>query len=67
MKKVFAILAVAGFLAACNNSTETKVSIADSTRMADSAKAAMSSAAMDTAKKALDTAKAAMDTAKKKM
>jgi uncharacterized protein YcfL len=61
MKKVFAILAVAGFMAACNSSTDVKVSTEDSIRIADSA----SKAAMDTAKAAMDTAKAAMDTAKK--
>jgi uncharacterized protein YcfL len=60
MKKVFAILAVAGFMA-CNSSTDVKVSTEDSIRIADSA----SKAAMDTAKAAMDTAKAAMDTAKK--
>ena len=63
MKKVFAILAVAGFMAACNTGVSVEQAAADSTRIADSTKAAMS-AAMDTAKAAMDTAKAAMDTAK---
>ena len=53
MKKVFAILAVAGFMASCN-SGENKAASADTAK-----------AAMDTAKAAMDTAKAAMDTAKK--
>ena len=60
MKKVFAILAVAGFMASCN-SGENKAATADSVKPAmDSAKAAM-----DTAKAAMDTAKAKMDTTKK--
>ena len=63
MKKVFAILAVAGFMAACNNGTNADAA-ADSTRVADSLKAA---ATADSAKAAMDTAKAAMDTAKAKM
>ena len=66
MKKVFAILVVAGFMAACNSSTDVKVSTEDSIRIADStANANAAHAAMDTAKAAMDTAKAAMDTAKK--
>ena len=60
MKKVLAIFAVAGLLAACN-SGENKAAAADSVK-ADSTKMAM-----DTAKAAMDTAKAAMDTAKSKM
>ncbi len=61
MKKVFAILAVAGFMASCN-SGENKAASADSGAKAatDTAKAAM-----DTAKAAMDTAKAKMDTTKK--
>ena len=55
MKKVFAILAVAGFMAACNNG-ENKDAKADSPK-----------AAMETAKAAMDTAKAKMDTTKSKM
>lgn len=65
MKKVFAILAVAGFMAACNSSTEVKVSTEDSIRIADSTANANAANAMDTAKAAMDTAKAAMDSAKK--
>lgn len=60
MKKVLAIFAVAGLLAACN-SGENKAATADSVK-ADSVKMAV-----DTAKAAMDTAKAAMDTAKSKM
>ena len=68
MKKVLALIAIAGFVA-CNNA-ETKDNTADSLRKVDSLrkedslKAAVQ-AAQDTAKKANDTAKAAMDTAKK--
>jgi hypothetical protein len=63
MKKVFAILAVAGLMAACNNGENKEVK-ADSPKAAamDSAKASM-----DTAKAAMDTAKAKMDTTKSKM
>ena len=53
MKKVFAILAVAGLMAACN-SGDNKAASADSIK-----------AATDTAKAAMDTAKAKMDTTKK--
>ena len=53
MRKVFAILAVAGFMASCNSGGNNATS-------ADSLKAAV-----DTAKAAMDTAKAAMDTTKK--
>ncbi len=60
MKKVFAILAVAGFMASCN-SGENKAAAADSLKVADST----AKAAMDTAKAAMDTAKAKMDTTKK--
>ena len=63
MKKVFAILAVAGFLAACNSGEDKAKAAADSTRIADSTKAAM--AADSAAKAAADTTKAAMDTTKK--
>jgi hypothetical protein len=64
MKKVFAILAVAGFMASCN-SGENNTATADSLAKAASADSA-AKAAMDTAKAAMDTAKAAMDTATKK-
>lgn len=63
MKKVFALLAIAGFVA-CNNG-ETKTEAVDSTKIQDSlAKAA---AAVDTTKKAADTTKpaATADTTKK--
>lgn len=64
MKKVFAILAVAGFMA-CNSGENKDAAadsarIADSTRVADSTKAAMdaaAAAAMDTTK--MDTTKPA--------
>jgi len=57
MKKVLAILVVAGFLASCNSGEDKAKMAADSTRVADSIKAASAAAA------AMDTAKAAMDTA----
>ena len=56
MKKVLAILAVAGFMASCNSGENKEKMAADSTRVADS-----------TAKAAMDTARAKMDTTKKKM
>jgi len=59
MKKLFAILAVAGVMAACNNG-KTDTATADSLR-ADSIKNA--AAAADTTKK--DTSKMAIDTTKK--
>lgn len=60
MKKVFAILAVAGFMAACN-SGETAAPAADTTATAvDTTKAAM-----DTTAAAADTTKVAADTTKK--
>ncbi len=64
MKKLFVILAVAGAMTACNNSTEPSGS-ADSAAKAtaDSVKAMV-----DTATKKMDsTATAVMDTAKAKM
>jgi hypothetical protein len=64
MKKVFAILAVAGFMAACNSGVSKEQAAADSTRVADST--AKAAAAADSASKAaMDTTKAAMDTTKK--
>ncbi|NCI46888.1 hypothetical protein [Sediminibacterium soli] len=64
MKKVFAILAVAGFMAACNSGEDKAKLAADSARIADSTKAAI--AADSAAKAAADTTtKAAMDTTKK--
>jgi gas vesicle protein len=41
MKKVFAILAIAGFMVACNNSSESKDAKKDSAAMMDSMKKAM--------------------------
>ncbi|MBV9987093.1 MAG: hypothetical protein JO301_05405 [Chitinophagaceae bacterium] len=65
MKKVFAILAVAGVMAACNSGENKEKAAADSTRIADStAKAA--AAADSAAKAAADTShKMGADTAKK--
>lgn len=57
MKKVLAILAVAGFLAACN-SGEEKAATTDTT--------ATQSQSVDTSKAAMDTTHA-MDTTKAKM
>jgi hypothetical protein len=63
MKKVFAILIVAGFLASCNSGEDKAKLAADSARIADSTRAAW--VADSTAKAAADTAnKAAMDTTK---
>ena len=59
MKKLFAIIAVAGFLAACNSGS-TPAATADTTKKVDTAKAAA-----DTTKKADTTVKAAADTTKK--
>ena len=62
MKKVFAILAVAGFMAACNNDAADKEkAAADSARIADSTKAAW--AADSAAKATPDTV--VVDTTKK--
>jgi hypothetical protein len=36
MKKVFAILAIAGFMVACNNDSETENTVVDSTAIKDS-------------------------------
>ncbi|MDE3252280.1 MAG: hypothetical protein KGO92_05705 [Bacteroidota bacterium] len=60
MKKVLAILAVAGFMAACN-SGEEKAATADSTatQSVDTTKAAMDTTHMDTTH-AMDTTKAKM-------
>jgi len=68
MKKVLAILAVAGFMASCNSGENKEKMAADSARVADSIKAASAaSSAMDSAKAAMDTAKGKMDTTKSKM
>ncbi|SKA06155.1 hypothetical protein [Sediminibacterium ginsengisoli] len=66
MKKVFAILAVAGVMAACNSgeNKDAAAAAADSARIADSIKAAAAAAApVDTTH--ADTTKAAADTTKK--
>jgi|GEM_PF-720769 len=63
MKKVFAIVAVAGFMAACNSGEDKAKAAADSARAADSTKAAW--AADSAAKAAVDTTKPATDTTKK--
>jgi transglutaminase/protease-like cytokinesis protein 3 len=62
MKKVFAILAVAGVMAACNSGENKEKMAADSARIADSTAAA--NAADSAAKAAADTSKAMMDTTK---
>lgn len=59
MKKVFAILAVAGFMAACNNG-ENKEAKVDSPAAVDAAKVDSSTLAVDTTTNA-----AAADTTKK--
>jgi len=71
MKKVFAIAAIAGLMVACNNSSEKKVDVADSTtKMMEEADKMMDTAAqkmdnmMDTAAKKMDNI---VDTATKKM
>jgi ABC-type uncharacterized transport system auxiliary subunit len=59
MKKVFAILAVAGFMAACNSGENAAPA-------ADTAKPAVDTTVKaDTSKAAMDTTKAAADTTKK--
>jgi hypothetical protein len=66
MKKVLAILAVAGFMASCNSGADKEKAAADSTRIADSTHAAW--VADSTAKAASDTSHhAAGDTSKPKM
>lgn len=64
MKKVFAILVVAGFLASCSSGPTKEQLAADSTRIADSTARANDSAAKAAAA-AMDTTKA--DTTKPKM
>lgn len=61
MKKVFALMVIAGIFAACGNG-ETKVNSSDSTK-ADSTLNAMK----DSAKSMMDTAKKMMDTASAKV
>jgi hypothetical protein len=64
MKKVFAILAVAGVMAACNSGADKDKLAADSTRVADSTAKATASAD-SAARAAADTTKMAADTTKK--
>lgn len=45
MKKVFAVLAIAGFMVACNNESETETTKTDSTAWRDSVRRADSAAA----------------------
>ena len=73
MKKLFAILAIAGALASCNNgdadkttTDTTKTVVVDATKNADSANKMMNKMA-DTAKKMIDTASKMMDKAADKM
>ncbi len=47
MKKVFAILAIAATITACNNEAETGMSAEDSARIADSTRDAMMKDSMD--------------------
>ncbi len=65
MKKLFAILAIAGSLTACNNAAPKVDAAADSAKIADSIAAAAKAQADTAAKAAVDTAvKAVVDTAK---
>lgn len=69
MKKVLAIIAIAGFMVACNNESETTKedaakAAADSARIADST-AAAAKAADTAAAKPVDTIKAVVDSTKK--
>ena len=65
MKKVLAILAVAGFMASCNSGADKEKAAADSARIADSTHAAW--VADSTAKAAADTTAKVGDTTKPKM
>ncbi len=66
MKKVLAILAVAGFMASCNSGADKEKAAADSARVADSTHAAW--VADSTAKAAVvDTTHMMGDTTKPKM
>ena len=53
MKKVFAILAIVGFMVACNNKSEKKEEIKDTTNVM-----------MDTTNKMMDTTTTVVDTTK---
>jgi len=70
MKKVFAILAVAGLMAACNNGSSTDASKDSTLKAIDSSAAASKDsvkAGADTAKKMIDSSAHAMkDSVKKK-
>lgn len=57
MKKVLAILAVAGFMAACNSGEEKAAATDSSATTVDTTKAAMDTTHMDTTH-AMDTTKA---------
>ena len=69
MKKVFALIAIVGFVACNNAETDAAKAIADSTTKANAEKvtadsiAALAPNAMDTAKAAIDTAKDEYDAA----
>jgi maltose-binding protein MalE len=64
MRKLLAVITVAAFMIACNNSeTKTETTAADSTASADSA----SHNTIDTSGKVVDQAKQIIDTAAKKM
>ena len=65
MKKLFAILAIAGFMTACNNSSDSdKTTTNDSSKMAPVNDATKT---MDSAAKKMDTMTKKMDTVVKKM
>ena len=61
MKKVFAILAVAGVMAACNNGNPTEAKKDSTLNAIDSSKSAMK----DSVKAGADTAKAMIDSSAK--
>ncbi len=65
MKKVFAILAVAGFMASCNSGADKDKAAADSVRVADSLKSAASADSAKAVKMTPDSLKA--DSSKPKM
>ena len=58
MKKVFAILAVAGFMASCNSGADKDKAAADSVRVADSLKSAASADSAKAVKMTPDSLKA---------
>ncbi len=63
MKKVFAILAIAGFMASCNNDAKTEGEKKDTTATTVDTTAK----AVDTTAKAVDTTAKAVDTTATKM